>query len=108
MALVRKYKLHVGDCHVTPAELGPHAANGEHPLGVGCDLHPDPTKGGTWEMVDALAKWAEPSQNNPIPPFRWVGYDGDANHGKYNHIHLSWDHAPAAPFTVPAWVKVIG
>ena len=29
----------------------------------------------------------------PRPPFRWVGYDGDAGHGCGNHLHLSWNHA---------------
>ena len=26
------------------------------------------------------------------PPFRWVGYDGDENHGCGDHLHLSWFH----------------
>jgi hypothetical protein len=28
-------------------------------------------------------------------PFRWVGYNADANHGRGNHLHLSWRHTPA-------------
>ncbi len=24
---------------------------------------------------------------------RWVGYNGDANHGRGNHLHLSWSHS---------------
>jgi hypothetical protein len=108
MALVRNYKLRVGDCFVSPAELGPHDMNGEHPLGVGCDLSPDPAKGGTWEDVDRLAAWVEPVQNQPRAPFKWVGYNGDPNHGTGNHLHLSWDHGPAPPFTIVPWVKVFG
>ena len=26
-----------------------------------------------WASVSKLAKWAEPKQNEPLPPFRWVG-----------------------------------
>lgn len=82
-----------------------HAAQGEHPLGLAVDLVPGPA--GTWDDVDALARWAEPQQNHPRPPFRWVGYDGDAGHGRGDHLHLSWIHG-AAPHGPPAaWVQVI-
>ena len=80
-----------------------HKANGEHPLGLAVDLVPGP--GGSWDEVDRLAKWAEPTQNAPRPPFRWVGYDGDRNHGRGNHLHLSWMHAPEGRIPV-AWVDV--
>lgn len=99
--LVKRYKLSVTDCF---SRDGVHAVNGEHPLGVGVDLGVG--KGGSWALVDELAAWAEPSQNSPRPPFKWVGYNGDSNHGTGNHLHLSWDHAPAQPFTRAAWVKV--
>jgi hypothetical protein len=82
-----------------------HAADGEHPLGLAVDLVPGPQ--GSWDDVDALAHWAEPSQNNPRPPFRWVGYNGDAGHGRGNHLHLSWSHGPAPSRRPPApWVEV--
>ena len=68
-----------------------HTARGEHPLGLATDLVPGP--GGSWDDVDRLAKWAEPRQNHPRWPFRWVGYDGDYNHGRGNHLHLSWAHS---------------
>ena len=42
----------------------------------------------------------------PRPPFRWVGYDGDAGHGCGNHLHLSWNHAPTAEFRLAEWVEV--
>jgi hypothetical protein len=45
-------------------------------------------------------------QNKPALPFRWVGYDGDAGHGCGNHLHLSWNHAPAARFELAEWVEV--
>jgi hypothetical protein len=36
-----------------------------------------------------------------------VGYDGDANHGRGDHLHLSWIHAPAPDRRPPAtWVEV--
>jgi hypothetical protein len=103
LALVAKYKLKVTDCFSRDPI---HKGGGEHPLGLACDLVPG--TGGNWDLVDQLAAWAEPSQDHPIPPFRWVGYNGDENHGRGNHLHLSWDHAPAAPFTIAQWVKVLG
>jgi len=84
-----------------------HEADGEHPLGLAVDLVPGP--GGSWDDVDRLARWAEPQQNRPRPPFRWVGYNGDKNHGRGNHLHLSWNHAPAPTRRPPAaWVDVVG
>jgi hypothetical protein len=84
MKLKSRYRLDITDGYATTG----HAANGEHPLGLAIDAIPG--KGGSWSMVDALAKWAEPTQGNPRKPFRWVGYNGDPNHGTGNHIHLSW------------------
>ena len=78
-----------------------HSANGEHPIGLALDIAPDKSKGGTWADIDALAAWAEPRQNHPVAPFRWVGYDGDAGHGRGHHLHLSWQHSDAKP-GVPA------
>jgi hypothetical protein len=99
--LIRKYRLHVTDGYATSG----HAADGEHPLGLGVDLVPGP--GGTWDDIDQLVRWAEPVQGRPRRPFRWVGYDGDANHGRGHHLHLSWDHAPVPSQTPPAaWVEV--
>ena len=42
-----------------------------------------------------------------MPPFRWVGYDGDAGHGCGNHLHLSWNHAIAPEYTLAEWVEVL-
>lgn len=82
-----------------------HAPNGEHPLALAVDLIPGP--GGTWDDIDALAHYAEPTQNHPRAPWRWVGYDGDSGHGRGNHLHLSWNHAPAPSRRPPArWVDV--
>ena len=60
----------------------------------------------TGRAITELALWAEPVQNEPVPPFRWVGYEGDAGHGCGNHLHLSWNHAPAAQFELAEWVEV--
>jgi hypothetical protein len=30
-------------------------------------------------------------------PWRWVGWNGDAGHGRGNHLHLSWSHSPSKP-----------
>jgi RTX calcium-binding nonapeptide repeat (4 copies) len=90
--LVRRYHLRLGDGF---AVNGNHAKLGEHPLGLAIDIYPGP--GGSWNQIDRLAKWAEPRQNHPRPPFRWVGYNGDYNHGRGNHLHLSWMHSAGRP-----------
>ena len=48
---------------------------------------------------------AEPRQDRPKLPWRWVGYDGDAGHGRGNHLHLSWGHNDRTTPGEPArWV----
>jgi hypothetical protein len=99
--LIRRYHVRVGDGYATVG----HEPRGEHPLGLAVDLYPGP--GGSWSDVARLAKWAEPRQNHTRPPFRWVGWNGDANHGDPKrcrlsrgcppHLHLSWDHSPGKP-----------
>jgi hypothetical protein len=101
--LIRSYHLTITAGYSTSPV---HKADGEHPLGLAVDIVPGP--GGSWEDVDRLARWAEPVQNAPRPPFRWVGYDGDPNHGRGNHLHLSWNHAPDPSRRPPAaWVQVL-
>jgi len=91
--LKRKYKIFVTDGY----SLDPvHSANGEHPIGLALDIGPYTSIGGTWDDISALARFAEPEQNVPRPPFRWVGYDGDAGHGRGHHLHLSYSHSPTA------------
>ena len=92
--LVRRYKIFVTDGY---SLSDVHAANGEHPLGLALDIVPDKERGGTWNRIDRLAAWAEPEQGEPRAPFRWVGYDGDANHGRGHHLHLSWSHSVSGP-----------
>ena len=89
--LVRKYKIRIGDGYA----LRGHARNGEHPLGLAIDIYPG--GGGSWNKVSKLARFAEPRQNRPRPPWRWVGYNGDFNHGRGNHLHLSWAHSRSRP-----------
>jgi hypothetical protein len=93
---------HVG-CH------GCHVKHSDHYNGLAvdivplywsskCDIH--------WRGITRLAKWAEPQQNKPAAPFRWVGYEGDSGHGCGHHLHLSWEHAPAPQFQLAEWVEV--
>ena len=74
-----------------------HAEQGEHPIGLALDIVPNKAEGGTWADISALARWAEPQQNQPRAPFRWVGYNGDEGHGRGNHLHLSWSHSVTQP-----------
>ena len=88
--LQRRYRIFITDGYSMDDV---HAENGEHPIGLALDIVPDKAVGGRWSDITRLARWAEPRQNHPRSPFRWVGYDGDANHGRGNHLHLSWSHS---------------
>jgi hypothetical protein len=89
-----------------------HVRHSEHKIGLAVDIVPLHNDGTgecdrRWRSVTRLADWAEPSQNRPLPPFRWVGYDGDAGHGCGDHLHLSWNHDPSyEKFTPSRWVEV--
>jgi hypothetical protein len=88
---------------------GCHVAHSDHYNGLAIDVVP--LNGGTacdaaWVPITRLAEWAEPEQNHPVAPFRWVGYNGDPGHGCGNHLHLSWEHAPTAPYRLAEWVDV--
>ena len=91
--MVNRYKIFITDGYATSG----HAPNGEHPIGLAIDIIPNTVVGGKWKKVARLARWAEPTQNNPRTPFRWVGWNGDVNHGRGNHLHLSWMHSPTKP-----------
>jgi Ca2+-binding RTX toxin-like protein len=96
--LKAKYKIAITDGFA----LQGHAHDGEHPVGLALDIIPGP--GGSWSDVDRLAKWAEPKQNRPRAPFRWVGYNGDSGHGRGHHLHLSWQHARTGRGKPAKWV----
>ena len=95
--LVRRYKIFITAGYATEG----HAPNGEHPIGLALDIVPNEAAGGTWKKITRLARRAEPKQNQPRAPFRWVGYNGDAGHGRGHHLHLSWMHSETKP-KVPA------
>lgn len=88
-----------------------HVANSDHKNGLAVDLGPLTWSSRCdkhWKGVTRLAEWAEPKQNHPRAPFRWVGYDGDSGHGCGDHLHISWNHAEAKPFRIATWVQVFG
>jgi hypothetical protein len=99
--MIRRYRVRITEGFGT---IG-HEPFGEHPLGLAVDIEPGP--GGTWAEVSRLARWAEPRQNHPRAPFRWVGWNGDYNHGHPSvckpslgcapHLHLSWAHSRTPP-----------
>jgi hypothetical protein len=114
--LARRYPIFVTDGYSGPLPDGArvgcngcHVRNSDHYNGLAVDIVP--LGGGTkcdasWAPITRLAHWAEPRQNHPRPPFRWVGYEGDAGHGCGNHLHLSWEHAIAPMFHLAEWVEV--
>ncbi len=115
--LAANYPIYVTDGYSGPLPNGEHVGchqchvrNSDHYNGLAVDLVPlSGTPGkcdASWGPITRLALWAEPFQNKPRPPFRWVGYDGDAGHGCGNHLHLSWEHAPAPMFQLAEWVQV--
>ncbi len=87
-----------------------HVSHSDHYNGDAVDIVPIDWDGrgcdSGWRPVTRLAHWAEPRQNHPRLPFRWVGYNGDVNHGCGNHLHFSWDHAQAKRFKLARWVTV--
>jgi hypothetical protein len=88
-------------CHVTHSDHYNGLATDIVPLrwdGRGCDR--------SWKGITRLALWAEPRQNRPRLPFRWVGYNRDEGHGCGDHLHLSWEHAPAKRYKLADWVDV--
>lgn len=114
--IARRYPIFVTDGYSGPLPSGEqvgcnrcHVKGSDHYNGLAVDLVPlngDGKCDSTWAAITRLALWAEPVQNQPRLPFRWVGYDGDAGHGCGNHLHLSWNHAPAPEYTLAQWVEV--
>ena len=115
--IAARYPIYVTDGYSGPLPNGEHVGcnmchvkDSDHYNGVAVDLVPlNGTMGkcdSTWAPITRLAEWAEPLQNQPVPPFRWVGYNGDAGHGCGNHLHLSWQHSPVAMFQLAEWVEV--
>jgi hypothetical protein len=114
--IAQRYPVYVTDGYSGPLPDGQHVGcdechtrGSDHYNGLAVDLVP--VGGGTkcdaaWAPITRLALWAEPRQNAPVAPFRWVGYDGDAGHGCGNHLHLSWNHSPAPQFQLAEWVEV--
>ena len=69
----RRYDIFITDGYSTDPV---HAGNGEHPIGLATDIVPNRAKGGTWnEIGEPSHRKAEPRQDQPIPPWRWVGLE---------------------------------
>jgi hypothetical protein len=109
--LIRVYGVSVTDCYGG----APHDTDGEHPLGLATDLAP---ANGDWTRTMRLARaygWAPDCATTGCGgrgPFKVVLYNGypghgDPAHSSQPHLHLSWVHAPAAPFTRASWVHVL-
>jgi hypothetical protein len=114
--IAQRYPIFITDGYSGPLANGEHVgchnchvANSDHYNGLAVDIVPQEASSrcdSHWEAITRLALWAEPRQNRPVPPFRWVGYNGDAGHGCGNHLHLSWNHSPAPRYQLAEWVEV--
>jgi hypothetical protein len=114
--IAQRYPIYVTDGYSGPLPNGEwagchgcHVKGSDHTNGLAVDVVPlggSPRCDASWAPITRLAEWAEPVQNQPVPPFRWVGYDGDAGHGCGNHLHLSWNHSPAPQYQLAEWVEV--
>lgn len=115
--LAARYPIYVTDGYSGPLPNGEHAGchgchvkNSDHYNGLAVDIVP---LNGTarcdrrWRGITRLARWAEPRGDRPVPPFRWVGYNGDSGHGCGHHLHLSWNHAATRQFRLAEWVEVL-
>jgi hypothetical protein len=109
--LARAYGISVTDCFGG----APHELAGEHPLGLAVDAVP---VDGDWERTRILATrygWNPECARSGCAgrgPFRVILYNGYPGHGdpahtSSPHLHLSWQHAPAAPFSRARWVRVL-
>jgi hypothetical protein len=109
-ALARAFGIRVSDCFGG----APHDVNGEHPLGLAIDASP---ADGDWRRTMLLARsfgWRESCGASGCPgagPFRVVLYNGFPSHGDPQHtsnphIHISWQHGPARPFSRAPWVRL--
>jgi hypothetical protein len=113
--IAQRFPIYVTDGYSGPLPNGEHAGcnnchvkNSDHYNGLAVDIvptNPSAKCDANWTGITRLALWAEPVQNEPRPPFRWVGYDGDAGHGCGHHLHLSWNHAIAPMFQLAEWVE---
>lgn len=114
--IAKRYPIYITDGYSGPLPNGRHVGcdechvhDSDHYNGLAVDIVPlggGTTCDATWAAITRLAEWAEPVQNEPVPPFRWVGYEGDAGHGCGNHLHLSWSHSPAPMYTLAETVEV--
>lgn len=114
--IAKRYPLYVTDGYSGPLPNGErigcdecHTRGSDHYNGLAVDvvpLEPSSRCDSHWAAITRLALWAEPVQNKPVPPFRWIGYEGDLGHGCGHHLHLSWNHAPAPQFQLAEWVEV--
>jgi hypothetical protein len=115
--LAERYPIYVTEGYAGPlAGVGQvgcrkcHVEHSDHFNGLAVDLVPLRWDGRgcdrSWRPLTRLARWAEPRQNRPRLPFGWVGYNNDFNHGCGDHLHLSWEHAPAKPFELADWTVV--
>jgi hypothetical protein len=110
--LVRRYHVSVTSAYSLSKV---HDQKGEHPRGLAVDLVPGP--GGSWAALARLARWAEPDEDVPRDPFKWVGFNGDKGHGDpahcnprkgcFPHLHLSWQHGDTRRAHPAPWVNVL-
>jgi hypothetical protein len=111
LALIRAFAVRLTNCFGGV----PHALNGEHPLGLAVDLVP---ADGDWRRTERLARalgWEPACASAGCAgrgPLRVVLYNGFPGHGdpahtSTPHLHLSWQHGRARPFSPAPWVRTL-
>jgi hypothetical protein len=107
----RTFGVRVTDCYGG----APHELDGDHPLGLAADVVPSD---GNWDRTLRLAErfgWQPTCAPRGCPgvgPFGLILYNGypdhgDPQHSSRPHLHLSWAHGPAAPFSPAPWVRPV-
>lgn len=102
LSMLKKFRALVTDGWAS----GGHSRGSDHYWGGAVDLVP--ASGGSWGLLDRLAKaagWRPDRGGVPVGgPFRWIGWNTEANHGApprpNAHLHLSWNRG--GPYIGPA------
>ena len=112
VALLTAYGLHLTDCYGGK----PHSLHGEHPLGLAIDVVAVRRRLATHGSARAsrrlelpLAPPAAALRQGPSASFSTTAIRDTATRSTASrpHLHVSWRHGPAPPFTRAPWVQTV-